>query len=125
MSRLVLIPLFLSGCILGGGGSFPDRYSKEFCSTMFTCMDEDEVELWFDYDDVTECRDEFSESIEDSQAYEGWEEGDCTYDPEAAKSCLQEVSEMTSDNDCDGDMSYLTFALDAMNDDCSEVYDCD
>ena len=103
MPRLVLVPLVgLGSC--SGAGSFPDRYAREFCSALFTCMDEDAVETWFNFDDVTECREEYAESIEDSAGYEGWEEGDCTYGPEAAKNCIQEVSEVTSDCACDGEM---------------------
>ena len=114
--------LFLGGCL--SGGSYPSQRARVYCDSLFACVDENEIEFWTSYDDVDECVDEQTDVFEDSSGYQSFRDGDCPFNSDNAGSCLEEISEVRNDSDCDGNMGFLTFSLDAADQDCAEVY-CD
>ncbi|MEE2829815.1 MAG: hypothetical protein VX498_11560 [Myxococcota bacterium] len=122
---LVLVSLPLSGCL--SGNSYPDRYGQSYCSTLFLCFDQDDIEDMEGWNDVGECRDDVADSIRDSADYDRWEEGDASFDSDAAGACIDEVLEFQGDSSCDGGsldlFSYAEFLLDVSAEECGEVYD--
>jgi hypothetical protein len=125
--RIELVCILASAVFLGGcltGNSYPAERARTLCDSLFTCVDPDEVEFWTRYDSVEECVAEERDLFEDSAGYESFLDGDCPFDADKAKRCLEEISEVKSDSDCDGNMSFLVFVIDIADDDCAEVY-CD
>jgi len=114
--------LFLGGCV--SGGSYPTQRARTYCDSLFSCVDEAEIEFWTRYDDIQECVDEQADSFEDSADYQRFIDGECEFDAESADACLEEISEVKNDNDCDGNMSFLAFSFDSIDQNCGDVY-CD
>jgi hypothetical protein len=119
---LFAVTVLLSGCLTGD--NYPAERARTYCASLFACVAEAEIEFWTAYDDANECVDDEIDSYEDSSAYGSFQAGECDFDPDSAKRCLEEASSVTSDPDCDGTMGFLSFALDIADDDCDEVY-CD
>lgn len=119
------LALFSLASLLGGcltGDSYPSERARTYCSSLFACVGEDEIEFWTTYDDVNECVDEETDLYEDSSAYQSFQDGGCDFNSDSAKRCLEEASSVTSDPDCDGAMGFLSFAIDISDDDCDDVY---
>lgn len=121
--RIVAVIALCAAC--STGANYPDRYANEFCRSAYACIGAEAVESITLWDDEVECREETADIVASDPGFEGFEEGDCAYDPAAAKDCIAEVSEIRSDSDCDGDMGYLAFLADSIANECAEVYDCD
>ena len=118
-----VVCLGLVGCLTGQ--SYPERYSRTFCSSLFTCLSPENAEFWSGADSEQECVDNSAGAIESSELLDAWQEGDCEFDADAARLCLAEVDELRDDPDCDGAMNPLLFGLDQLDSSCFEVYDCD
>lgn len=126
--RLCLFALLLgslTGCV--SGNNYPDSYASAYCGTIYACFEADSIEDNSDWDDISECRDEVAESIMDGSDYDSWEEGDATFDGDAAENCIDEVLEFRSDSDCSGDdwniFTWAAFVIDVSHEDCGSVYD--
>jgi hypothetical protein len=80
-------------------------------------------------DDSGDFKDALAYNIRGSLAYDRWEEGDASFDSEAAGVCIDEVSEFRTDADCAGEslnlFNYAAFLLDAAHEDCGAVYPTD
>ena len=120
MLVLLLILVVLSGCL--SGTSYPKTFATTYCASMYVCVDEGEIETWLNYDDEADCRTNLQEDIEGSAAYDAFEEGDRTFDVDAANACLEEASQVRDDADCTGSMNILQFGLDAATEECEDVY---
>ncbi len=113
------VALLLSGCV--NGNNYPKTYAAAYCGALFACVDESEIENWTAYDDEKECREDFQADLEDTSTYDQWEEGDRTFDSDAANACINEADQIRDDSDC-GTMNFLEFFVDSGTDECSEVY---
>jgi len=113
--------LLFAGCLTGE--SYPKSYAQSYCWSLFECVDNDEIDFWLGYDDVSDCREEIEDDLRDSSAYESWRQGDCGFDSEAAASCQEEVADIVNDSSC-GSMNWLEWSFDGASNDCAEVY-CD
>ncbi len=123
--RIHLLVLLTLASLLGGcltGNNYPAERARTYCSSLFACVAEDEIEFWTTYDDANECVDEETDLYEDSSAYGSFQSGGCDFNADSAKRCLEEASSVTSDADCDGTMGFLSFVLDIADDDCDDVY---
>jgi len=121
--RSLIALLFAVAC--STGGSYPEDYATEFCRSAYACIGAEAVEAITLWDDEAECREETTDIVQNDPGFEGWEEGDCAFDAEAAVACIDEVAEIRVDSDCDGEMGYLAFLGDSLNEQCGQVYDCD
>jgi len=115
------VALCLSGCLTGD--SYPKSYAQAYCSSLFECVDEDQIDLLLGYDDAAECREEIEEDRRASSEFQSWQEGDCGFDSEAAASCQEELTDVINDSDC-GSMNWLEWVIDGASTECAEVY-CD
>lgn len=116
---VLALTLLLPGCL--NGNSYPKNYAATYCGALFACVDESEIENWTNYDDEKECREELQEDLEGTSTYDAYEEGDRTFDSDAAQACIDEADQIRDDSDC-GTMSYLEFFVDSATDECGEVY---
>ena len=118
-------PFFLLSALMIActtGENYPTKYSTSLCETMYACIDNDTIETFLNYDDVEECKSEQESDFRETTTYDSYEEGDLTFNKEAADSCLEEINEVQSDSDCDGEMDVFSFLADMSSDDCTEVY---
>jgi hypothetical protein len=120
--RLLAVMALTAAC--STGLNYPDRYANEFCKSAYVCIGAEDVEAVTLWDNEAECAIETANIVMQDPGYEGYEEGDCTYDPAAAKACIAEVAQIRSDVDCDGDMGYIAFLTDSLASACANVYDC-
>lgn len=122
---LVLPLLLLSGCL--SGNTYPERYGDAYCGTLFACFEADSVEDLTGFDNASDCSEETAEVVRDRADYDRWEEGDASFDSDAAAACIEEVSEFLADGDCAGDelniLNYAAFLLDVGHEDCDSVYE--
>ena len=123
---LLVLPLFvLSGCL--SGDSYPERYAAAYCGTLFACFEADSVEDITGHDDAGDCSEEVAQAVRDRADYDQWEEGDASFDSDAASACIEEVSEFRADGDCAGEelnlFSYGAFIFDVAHEDCDSVYE--
>ena len=121
MPRFLFVLLPLLSCS-ASGNNYPERYASALCGSLYECIsDPNDIEFFFGYDDEKECREEVAEDIRGDASYDGFEEGDRVYDPEAGEACLDEVAQIRDDADC-GSMSWISFGLDAFTDACFNVF---
>ncbi len=113
------LALLLPGCV--NGTNYPKTYAATYCGTLFACVDESEIESWTTYDDEKECREDFQAEMEDTSIYDQYEEGDRTFDGDAAEACIKEADEIRDDSDC-GTMNFIEFFVDSGTDECGDVY---
>ena len=117
--------VFLAGCLSGGG--YPDSYASAYCGTMFACFDADSIDNVAGWDNLSDCKEEVAEDGRQTAGYDGWEEGELTFNSDAAANCIDEVEEFQVDSDCDGRnldfINYALFALDVAHEDCGSVYE--
>ena len=121
------ISFFFTAAVLGTGcltgNSYPDHYASAYCDALFTCVPEGQIDGLLGFDSVEECYAEKAEDIRNSSSFDSYQEGDHVFRKEKAESCIAEVDQMLTDDSCDGNMDILSFTLDAVESDCSEVYD--
>ncbi len=115
----VALALLLPGCV--NGNNYPQQYAAAYCGALFACVGESEIENWTSYDDEKECREELQEDLEGTSTYDQYEEGDRTFDGDAAEACINEADQIRDDSDC-GSMNYLEFFVDSATDECGDVY---
>ena len=108
------------GCTTGS--NYPTKYANAICETSYICLDSEDIELVFGYDNEDECVTEVIDAITSSDDYEDYELGNKDFDSDAADLCISEVVEVQSDSDCDGSMNAWTFVSDIASDACSEIY---
>jgi len=117
----------LTGCLSGNG--YPDSYAQAYCGTLFACFESDSVEDMTGWDDVGDCKDEVASDLRSTGQYDSWEEGEASFDSDAAAACIEEVQEFRGDSDCAGEsLSFLNFAaflFDVADEACSSVYEQD
>lgn len=120
---LPLLPLATAGCLLGE--AYPERYAIEFCHTAFTCVEGEDLSTNTDWSDEAACVEQTAELVRADPKYEGFTHGDCTWDGEAAHSCLEEVAALRSESNCDGTMTLAQLLADGLSPSCAVVYTCD
>ncbi len=120
LALVLCTALFLGGCVTGN--TYPGERARIYCDALFSCVDDDEIEFWTGYDDRNECVDEEVDGFEDRSDYQSYLAGDCPFQSDEADRCLEEVSDVRQDPDCDGNMGFLAFAFDIADEDCDEVY---
>jgi len=109
----------LSGCL--NGNNYPKQYANAYCSSLYACVDAEEIEFWTNYDDEDDCIADVQSEMEDSTTYDQYEEGDRTFDGDNGSACIEEADQIKDDSSC-GDMNALEFVADAATDECNEVY---
>jgi hypothetical protein len=117
--------LFIAGISSVGcttGTNYPTKYANALCETSYKCLDADELELVFGYDDEDECISEVIEAMSSSDVYEDYQLGNNDFNGESAQLCITEVVDVQSDSDCDGSMNAWTFLSDIADESCNEVY---
>lgn len=119
MSSLIL---FLSTLACTTGANYPENYATAICETAYKCMNNSDIETFTGYDDVVDCKQEWTSDLMNTSDYEAWEEGDMAFDREKANICLTEITEVQQDSDCDGEMNFFDFVSDTSSDACDEVY---
>ena len=120
-SSLFVVAALATGCLTGN--SFPDHYATAWCDAIFTCVGENQVDTWLGYDSKEECLMETAQDIRNGSDFDSFQEGDSTFNKVKAESCIDEANQMLSDDSCDGTMDIVSFSLDAVESDCSEVYE--
>lgn len=115
-----MILFFLFGCVTAK--NYPEHFAENACKTMFTCVDNDDIDTFLQYDNEEECVADILKEGESSSVYTDWEAGDKEFNKENAESCLTEISDVQDDADCDGSMNALSFMIDVYSEDCQEVY---
>ena len=125
MFCLCCLSMLLGACLTGN--SYPGELASTYCVSLFGCLGDETAEALTNYDDVGECVDEETVNNEDSEGYRGFLRGECTFNSEAAQECLEEITEVRSEDACDGSMDVLSWFLDIgiEGDDCRGVYVCD
>lgn len=104
------------------GASYPADFAKAICETAYQCLNNDDIETLLGYDDVEECKTEWTTDLMNSSEYEAWEEGDMSFDRESANLCLEEITEVKNDSDCNGSMNWFDFIKDVQSNSCDDVY---
>lgn len=123
MSRSIPLLFLLTGCITGG--NYPDQYAKALCETTYACLDNDDIEMVSGYDDMEECIFEVGVDVRATDTYAEYDAGARSFDQEAAQLCLNEITEVQEDADCDGSMNSLRFISDMLeiqSDACREIF---
>ena len=120
MSRIFPIIAMVTACTTGG--NYPEKYASTLCETSYACLDNDDIELVSGYDNEEECVAEESSKFRGSSIYDEFEEGERSFNKDAANACLTEIEEVQRDSDCDGSMSAWTFLNDIQSDDCADVF---
>lgn len=120
MFRSIPLLFLLTACTTGG--NYPDQYAKALCETTYACLDNDDIEMVSGYDDMEECIFEIGVDVRTSDSYAEYDAGARSFDKEAAQACLDEITEVQEDADCDGSMNAWTFFTDIQSDACSEVF---
>jgi hypothetical protein len=123
MSRLLTsaaLATLLSAC--AAGEVYPELYAEAYCQTAYTCVGEDAVEAAVAYTDQDDCRAAVQAAVEADPKYKAYTEGDCDWDADSAKTCLEEVAEIRQDDACDGAMGFAAFLADAATPACAAVY---
>ena len=127
LAGVVLACFPLMGCL--SGNSYPDSYARAFCGSLFGCYEADSVEDVTGWDDADECREDRAAALREGAGYDSWEEGDASFDSDAAEACQGEAQEFRNDSDCAGEalnfFSYAAFLLDVSDEACASVYDED
>ncbi len=113
------LALLMPGCL--SGTSYPKTYASTYCAALFTCVDDTEIENWTNYDDEKDCRDDLQAEMEGTSVYDAFEEGDRSFDGDAADACITEADQVRDDADC-GSMNFIQFVLDAATEECEDVY---
>lgn len=123
MRALLFIPLLSSACILGE--AWPERYAVELCATAFTCVEGEDLSTNADWSDEQACVDDVASVVRLDPKYEGFQNGDCTWEGDAATDCLQELSDLRGSDSCDGKMTYAELLVDGVSPRCAVVYACE
>jgi hypothetical protein len=114
------LPLLLTGCL--AGEVYPELYAEAYCLTAYTCVGDEAVEEAVGYTDQENCVSAVRAVVEADPKYKAFTEGECEWDAELAKTCLDEVGEIRNDDTCDGEMEMAAFVLDAATPACAGVY---
>jgi hypothetical protein len=122
---LFLVAISMGGCLSGGG--YPDSYASAYCTTVFSCFEQDSVDDGTGWDNAADCKEKIAEDLRQTSTYDAWEEGELSFNSEAASACIEEIREFQDDSDCDGRdldlFSYALFVLDVTHEDCDSVYE--
>lgn len=120
LSLALALAFLLPGCL--NGDNYPKNYASAYCASLFACVaDEDEIEFWLTYDDEQECADEVQQDLVNGSVYDAYEEGDRTFDEDAAEACIEEVDQIRDDSSC-GSMNLAEWLVDASTEECGDVY---
>jgi hypothetical protein len=104
------------------GANYPEQFASAYCETAYKCMNNSDIETFTGYDDVEDCKLDWTAEMMNTSDYEAWEEGDMAFDREKANACLTEITEVQQDSDCDGSMNVFDFFNDTQSGACDDVY---
>ncbi len=122
MRSLATLLTLMTGCVVGD--SYPDQYAREYCSSLYHCVDADETLTWTGWDGPDECRGETSQDLRQDPLFQYWADGSCQFDAEAASSCLDQLERVRRYTQCDGAMPINVFWGESHDNQCGAVYDC-